>query len=733
MNQAVSTQGVRDGWDTVPVDPRELNDGVDTQQRLPLLTQYMRMLLRRKWLIIGAVAVALIIGLLVTLTTTKQYTATAQIEIQREGDRVVKLDSVQRETSTNDLEFYQTQYGLLKARSLAERVARDLKLATDAQFIETYKLQTQPGVVVTPEARERGIASILLGGISVSPVRSSSLVAVSYTSPNAALSARIANAWGKNFIQSNLERRFESAAYARNFLEDRLATLRQKMEESERALVTYAGNQQIVNLPSTTTTGAGGSSTTSERSITADDLTALNNELAQATADRIKAESRINAGSASSPEAIASPAIAALRAQRASAAADYAKLLVQFEPGYPAAQALNQQIKQLDASIAREESRVGSSISGAYREASAREAALKSRVEGLKGNLLDLRRRSIQYNIYQRDVDTNRELYDGLLQRYKEIGIAGGVGNNNVSIVDPADVPTGPSKPNLFANLALALMLGFVAGVALAFAREQMDETITDPQDVKDKIGLPLLGSIPDVGELNPAEALADRKSSLVEAYLSFQTSLEFTTPHGAPKSMALTSTRPAEGKSSSAFALAVTVARAKRRVVLIDCDMRSPSVHHMIGTSNDMGVSNFLTGHDRIEDLLRESGEPNLSVITAGPQPPNAAELLTGDRLDKLIAALLLDYDHVVVDSPPVMGLADAPLISSKVEATIFVVESHGIRRSLVRVALDRLRAAHGRLAGILLTKFDSKRAHYGYGYDYGYGYGENDRDQAA
>ncbi|CAM3177564.1 Polysaccharide biosynthesis tyrosine autokinase [Sphingomonas antarctica] len=731
MNQFQPAADAREGWDMAANNPHDINDVGGDQQQLPLLTQYLRMLIRRRWLIIGAMAVALVLGLLATLLTTKQYTATSQIEIQREADRVTKLDSVQRETSTNDLEFYQTQYGLLKARSLAERVARDLKLATDAQFIETYKLQAKPGVVVPPEVRERQLGDILLGSISVAPVRSSSLVAISYTSPNPVLSARISNAWGKNFIQANLERRFDSAAYARNFLEDRLATLRQKMEESERALVTYAGNQQIVNLPATTTTGAGQSQTTSEHSIVADDLTALNNELGQATADRIKAQSRLGGGGADSPEAIGSPSIAGLRQKRAEAAAEYAKTLVQFEPGYPAAQALNQQIKQLDAAIAREEGRVGGSIAATYREASAREAALKSRVEGLKSNLLDLRRRSIQYNIYQRDVDTNRELYDGLLQRYKEIGIAGGVGNNNISIVDPADVPQGPSKPNLFNNLALALLLGFAGGVALAFAREQMDETITDPADVKEKIGLPLLGSIPNVGEIEPIVSMADRKSPLVEAYLSFQTSLEFTTPHGAPRSLALTSTRPAEGKSSSAYALAVTLARAKRRVVLIDCDMRSPSVHYMVGSNNEMGVSNYLTGHDRVEDLLHGSSEDGLSVITAGPQPPNAAELLTGDRLDQLIAALLKSYDHVVVDSPPVMGLADAPLIASKVEATIFVVESHGIRRSLVHVALDRLRAANGRLAGVLLTKFDAKRAHYGYGYDYGYGYGE--RDQAA
>jgi capsular exopolysaccharide synthesis family protein len=204
------------------------------------------------------------------------------------------------------------------------------------------------------------------------------------------------------------------------------------------------------------------------------------------------------------------------------------------------------------------------------------------------------------------------------------------------------------------------------------------------------------------------------------------QTSLEFTTAHGAPRSLAITSTRPAEGKSSSAYALAQTMARAKRRVALVDADMRSPSMHGLFGVDNSRGVSNFLTGSDDLDAMIRPVGTEGLVLVTAGPQPPNAAELLTGDRLELLIQRLLERYDHVVVDAPPVMGLADAPLIASKVEATVFAIESHSIRTSLVRVAMQRLRAANARIVGVILTRFDAKRAHYGYGYDYGYGYGE-------
>jgi succinoglycan biosynthesis transport protein ExoP len=403
--------------------------------------------------------------------------------------------------------------------------------------------------------------------------------------------------------------------------------------------------------------------------------------------------------------------------------------MVQFEPGYPAAKSIAAQIAQLDKSIGREEARANTSIVDAYKSAVSRETQLKAKVSGLKNSMLDLRRRSIQYNIFQREVDTNRQLYDSLLQRYKEIGVAGGVGVNNVSIVDSAQIPDLPSSPRMLFNMALSLLAGLALGGLSAFALEHIDEAITDPEDVERELSLPFLGAVPNVQGASPLDLLADRKSDLVEAYLAIQTSLQFSTQHGAPLSFAVTSTRPSEGKSTTALALATMLARSGKRVVLIDGDMRSPSVHHFAGVPNSRGLSNYLSGAQDINTLLVPMSQSNLQAMPAGPLPPNAAELLTSDRLSALVEALLKTHDHVVVDSPPVMGLADAPLICSLVEATVYVVESHGIRTSLVRTALGRLAGANAHLLGCVLTKFDAKRAHYGYGYEYGYGYGRDAR----
>ncbi len=696
---------------------------------VPLLTQYLGVLVRWKWLILGAIAAMVLAAFILTMLMTPLYTATSSIEIARDSDRVLKTEGVEREVSTSDMEFYQTQYGLLKSRQLAERVVRDMRLAQNRRFLEVHGLEGA-AVPQNAAARTSQIARALLANVVITPVRASRLVEISYTSPDPVLSAQIADQWGRSFIQSNLERRFDATAYARKFLETRLAQIRQRMEESERALVSYAASQGIVNLPAAVVPGQPGAGV-AERSVIADNLAALNGQLLVATSDRVKAESRLRQSGGTSPEALNNAGISSLRARRAELNVEYARLMSQFEPDYPPARTLASQIAQLDANIGREEARVGSSIRASYDEALRRENGLRSKVDQAQAELLDLRRRSIQYNIYQREVDTNRQLYDGLLQRYKEVGVVAGVGSNNVSVVDRAEVPTAPSKPNLLVNLLLALLVGLGLGGLIALALEQIDEAINDPTDVEQNLNLPLLGVIPYAGDEGIIQALADPKSPATEAYISVRTNLGFATTHGIPRSISVTSTRPAEGKSSTVYALALLLARSKRSVIVVDADMRSPSLNHLHGIDNGQGLSNFLSGNDDMEGLVRPSGVSGLTLMTAGPQPPNAAELLSGSRLDVLLERLLERYDHVVIDSPPVMGLADAPLIASKVEAVIYGVEARGTRVRLIQVALNRLVSANAHLLGVVLTKFKSKSARfgYGYGYDYGYGYGQGSK----
>lgn len=699
----------------------------------PVLRQYIKIALRRRWVILAAVLGCLALGLVVTLLMSPKYTATATIEILRESGNVTNIQGVEREANIADQEFYQTQYGLLVSRVLAEKVVEELGLANDRGFFQMFGLEgDEPEFeLVTGRYRAQGrqerariAADALLKNVAVDPVRLSRLVYLRFTSRDPGYSAKVANSWSQNFIKTNLERKVDATAYGRNLLERELAKAKEKLDASQRQLVGYATAEGIITLPA----GNGADGSAQERSLVADTLSEISTALSKASADRIEAEARFRqAGRAgASSEALDNAAINSLRARRGELAAEYQKLMQQFEPQYPAALALQSQIAGLDRAIAAEENRVSSSLRAGFLEAQQREQALAAKVADLKGDYLDQRRRSIQYNIFQQEVDTNRALYDGLLQRFKEIGVANGVGVNNISVVDPALVPERPSSPRLLVNLIVALIAGLGLGGLIAFALEQVDETIADPVDIDRLLNLPLLGAIPKITDGDARSALADRKSHLVDAYLTVQTNLSFATEHGVPAVFAVTSTKPAEGKSTTAISLATTLARAGKRVVLMDGDMRSPSVHNLGNVKNDRGLSNYLSGQDDIEPLLFRIDDLDLTAIAAGPIPPNAAELLTGNRFNMIVAELGKMFDHVIIDAPPVMGLADAPLIASKIEAVVFVIEPRGAPLALIQASIERLRSAHANLLGCVLTKYEPQRTGFGYEYSYGFGYGD-------
>ena len=698
----------------------------------PILVQYLQTVVRWKWVILGILVAALAAGIVITLLTTPVYTATARLEISREQQNVTSVQGLESPQATRDDEFYQTQYSLLAARTLAERVARALNLAGNDAFFAAHGVNPAGSLpaagpnhnILTPAERQRReslATGLLLAHVRINPILRSSLVDVQYTSASPSISADIANAWVQQFIAASQDRRFSSTADARRFLEGRLAELGQRLEASERAVVQYSAQKHIVTLGRVV--GPDGR-TEADRTLVSSDLQAINAALAQATADRIAAESRLRAQGAS-PEALSNVALNGLRQRRAEVASERARMLVQFEPDYPPARALAEQVRTLDASIAREESRIASGRSRDYEQAVARENSLRQQQEALTRTLTQQRQDSIQYNIYQREADTNRQLYDSLLQRYKEIGVAG-VSPSNIVIVDPAKVPSTPSAPKLVINLALALMAGLGIAFLSVLGLEQIDEGLRDPSTVGTLLQLPLLGVIPDLGSGMPLDALADSKSELSEAYLSVRSSLAFSTEHGFPRSLMMTSSKPAEGKSTSALGLAIVLSRTGKRVVLLDADMRAPSVHHYFDKPNTVGLSNYLAGNDHWQSMVLPSGVDRLGILPAGPQPPNAAELLSGDRMPQLMRRLEEEYDHIIVDSPPILGLADAPLLSRSVEGCAFVVEAESAPVRGLRSALARLHQAQSRIYGVIVTRLKQRRAGYGYGYGYGYGKSE-------
>jgi len=704
-------------------DDAQFADAPETSQSLRLL-EYWRVLYKHKWLIAAIVVVSLAIGFVGTLLTPRVYTASTTLEIDREATNVVGLNEVQPvDRLARDQEFFQTQYGLLKSWSLAQRVAQAENLGSDPALLKALgarRSRLRPGA-----GSNDWVVGFLQRGLGVFPVRDSRLVRLTFDSPDPTLSARIANAFADNFIASNLQRRFDASSYARNFLEQQLAQLKAKLEDSERQLVAYATQQQIIQVAEPNP----GKDAPPPQSLSATNLGAVNSDLTAAKANLVQVTERYRAALAApgfaAPELLADPTITELRQEQVKLTIQYNDQLKVYKPDYPDMLQLKGQLDDVTRQLAAAADTIRGSLKTQLNAAQQQVNALQGQVEGLKGTVLDERNREIQYNILQREVDTTRTLYDGLLERYKEIGVAGGITTNNISIVDRARTPGGPSKPQPAHNLMVAGVTGLGAGVLLAFLLEALDQAVRKPADVESKLGLPVLGTVPLLQKgLQPMEALTDLRSPFSEAYHSIRSNLAFATNDGAPRVLAITSARPEEGKSTTAFALSQGFARAGLRVLLVDLDLRNPSQHKVLGIDNRVGASNLLTGAVRLQGAVQPTDWPNLFLIPSGPLPPSPAELLIGPRLVAFIKEAMEHFDIVILDGPPVMGLADAPLIASVAAGAVLTIEAGRTSRAQARAAIKRLRQGNARLFGAILTKFDARRTAYGYGYAYAYDY---------
>jgi polysaccharide biosynthesis transport protein len=696
--------------------------------------KYVRILTKYRWLIIATLLTSLLIAAAVTFLMTPVYRATASVQIDRESMNIVKVDGLQPEDAQGGLEFYQTQYELLASRSLAERVVSTLGLVSDPgfnvkntsisdlvkSFISGNETKDENPENITQEERSRQTVDRLLKSLAIAPVRGSRIVKINIDHTDPAFAKRVADGYAEAFIADNLDRRFEATSYARKFLEERLQQLKARLEESEKQLVKYAEDQGIIRLDD-------------NKNLSATDLEAINTKLAEVRAELSKKEQLWKQAQATNglglKQILDSDAIKANRKLRTELAAEYQQKLAIYKPAFPAMSQLRNQIKELDRQVSSEVEAIKQSIEAEFLAAKDEEQDLLTRLEGAKTDVVDQRNRSIEYNIIQREVDTNRTLYDGLLQRYKEIGLAGGVGTNNISIVDPASQPLFPRSPNLLLNMALGFIAGLLLGGLAALGLDYLDDSFQSPEDIEREIGLPVIGVIPTPRSgTNIQDELLNARSSIAEAYRSLRTGLQFSTSEGLPQTLLVTSSKPSEGKTTTSVALAKSLASIGLQVLLIDGDLRNASVHKRLQCSNEVGLSNFLSGSKQPDEVVQSTDTPGMVLISSGPLPPNPAELLNGPRLPSLLALAAQSFDVVIIDGPPIMGLADAPILSSTVQATMLVVAANETRRSIVKVALKRLQLARANVIGALLNKFDAKQTGYGYGYgEYDYhSYGE-------
>jgi capsular exopolysaccharide synthesis family protein len=633
---------------------------------------------------------------------------------------------------------------LLRSRTLARRVIDQIGLSTiedneadEPSFASQAKaaikdlFATLSGAtgeegpdLVDPELAQRmEEEDLFLDSLTIDPVPDSRLVRVSFESPSPEEAAAVANAIAANFISMNLERRYDASSYAKEFLQDQLDQMRVTLEGSERRFVAYAREREIVNLDDRLET-------------ILSKLRSMSDTLVRAEAERFAAEAAWQefqeATDGGTPGVQNSEVIQSLKKRLSELQATYEENLQVYKPGYPKMQQLQSQIDELRAEVNRETGSIASSVKAQYEAKLREERSIRQRLSELKDEALALQDRSTDYETLRREVETNRELYDGLLQRMKEVGVAAGVGENNISVVDAAQVPLAPYKPNLSKNLAIAIALGLFCGVGLAFLLEMLDDSIKASDDVERRVGAPVLSLVPfasarEHGLSNaevPLIAFRDPKSAVAEAVRSLRTSLLFSTSEGAPKILHFTSASPTEGKTTTAVSTAIAFAQSGGKVLMIDGDLRNPSLHRVFSLPNVQGLTNHLAGDADPVEIAQPTLVKNLFTITSGPLPPNPVELLSTPKMADLLSLAVERFDHVIIDGPPVIGLADALVLANLSRATIFVAEPGSSRKHDIDGAIRRLQQANARVIGAVLTKVGRSGQGYGYGYSYGYSY---------
>lgn len=727
----------------VPVSPVNYQQPKDDEGDDEIdLRELWAVIKRRKGTILLITLLIFIGTLIATLMMTPIYRANVTLQIDTDTAKVLNYDIETDTRPTNDKDFYQTQYELLKSRTLARKTIDSLSLEPLLKGEELAKpffadtLTEIKKFFAGEKANEQTAQNIKVGeypleekflaNLTVSPVKNSRIVTVSYDDEDPQLAANIANSLADNFINMNLNRRKDAASYAENFLQDELATAKSKLEESEAKLIEFAKKESIIRMDDE-----------KQGSLTSQKMGELNAALTEAEKERIEAESKYKqAQAASGSKVLENPTIQELKKSMAKLQGDYQEKLQIYKPGYPLMVQLQNQISEIQAQISQETSRITSTISSelqaTYSAAKQKEDQLRTELTKQKDELLNLRDKSIGYNTLQREVETNRNLYEGLLKRIKEVGVASGVGTNNISIVDPAITPYKKNKPNTRLNLALGLVLGLFLGTIVAFLLEFLDDRIKSSSDLERLLGLPILGITPslkgkDVIEQSMATA-RQPTSAMAESFRSLRTNLLFATRDGIPRSLTITSSMPSEAKSSTCINLASALAQAGKRVLLVDADLRKPTIHQRFKLDNSQGLSNYLTHQAESYDVIQDTAIPGVSVITAGPLSPNPAELLSSERLSELFALVPNEFDIVMLDSPPTMGLADSLILSNRTNATVLVAAFAQSKKRALTDSLKHLRHAHANVIGVILTKVKGGVGHgYDYDYNYYYSYGSN------
>jgi succinoglycan biosynthesis transport protein ExoP len=693
------------------------------------LRDYLDVIFRRRWLILSFLMLTFISTLILTLASPKTYKASSSIEVSPQDQKVTKFEEVVA-SDVQVQEFYQTQVDLLQNSELARRVIENLDLAENPIIKETLYGKGNTGLSarfkgflksiisadkekedaaqIPPEAvQQQHLLKFIEDNLEVSPKRNSMIIGVSFTSPDRNLSMNMVNAFVEEFVRWNMEKKLEASQMARDFLMKQIDRAKINLEKAEEDLNRFGKQAGIVSLDA-------------KLNSVYRQLEELNSALAVAETDLISKEAAYKQaktdGESTLPQVMNNELIGRLKAEYARLRAEYEDLSVTFHDEYPEVKALKTKMNSIGDRIKTEEKRVFLAVENEYKAAAEKVKSMQARVEAQKKAAIDLNERATQYKIMAREVDTNKGIYQSLLERTKEIESMAGVSSSNIHVVNKAMLPIKPFKPKVKLNLLLAVVVGLMGGIGLAFFLEYYTDTISNPDEISDRFRIPILGVAPlSKTDEYPVEQIFinEPQSPLSEAIRRAKMSIQLAGTAEQAKSFLLTSIKPSEGKTTLAANLALAFAGAGEKVILIDADMRKPKLHKFFqehGESFSPGLSRFLSGVSST-GLVQKNGICNLCFIPAGPSPPNPVELLVSSRFSLLIETLTRRFDRVIIDGPPYLGFADSLVISGHVGGVVLVSSMGETTRDAIRHFKKSILNSQGKILGCIVNKVDVSR----------------------
>jgi capsular exopolysaccharide synthesis family protein len=692
------------------------------------LLDYVKVLYKRRWTAITVFLVVFVAVIVYTFTATPIFQAKTQILIEKENSNVVTFKEAIEQNQIAD-DYYQTQYKILQSRALARRTIEALKLwnhpeltPKPAGMVSTIvgapfamfrnAPPAEPAAAEETKLQSRVIDKFL-GDLTVSPIRNSRLVDVKFESADPALSAQVANGVAKAYIEQNLEFKFMSSKEASDWLGQRLAEQRQQVESSEQALQRYREQTD-------------GGALEERQNIVVQKLSDLNAAVTRAKTERLQREAAYNQVRALSernaidtfPAILANTFIQQQKAEIADLQRQQAQLSEKLGPRHPDMLKLSNAIQTAEVKLQAEIAKVVQAVKNEYQAAVIQEQSLSGALDHQKRDALSLNRKGIDYGVLQRDAATNRQIFDSLLQRAKETGVSAELKTSNIRVVDAAETPRRPASPNAPTNLLLGFFGGLTLSLGLTFFFEYLDNRIKTPEEVKAHLGLPFLGMVPALFGHDGSDPLMNNgvPQNFSEAFRAIRTNVLFSSTEDGPKTLVVTSTAPGEGKTLVATNLAISLAQASLRVLIVDADMRKPRVHGVFDQPQEPGLSNVLVGNAKASESVRSTNVPGLWALSAGMLPPNPAELLGSKRFKEFVTTLGQHFDWVIIDTPPVMAVTDSVIAGNVVQGIVFVLGAEMTSRHTAQRAVEQLANSKGKFVGAILNRVDLQ--HHGYYY---------------